>query len=103
MSQAQISGRNSLVLLLKFLVGAGLLFIIFIFVAIPGVKDLPRTIYNYSRRSPLIIVWNGVEFRLPPPWFRLLSPAFATNPFLSQAWFSRCSYFRFTRDPVLIR
>ena len=71
MSQAQISGSNSLVLLLKFLAGAGLLFIIFIFVAIPGVKDLPRTIYNYSRRSPLIIVWNGVEFKLPPPWFRL--------------------------------
>jgi len=33
MSQAQISGRNSLVLLLKFLVGAVLLFIIFIAVA----------------------------------------------------------------------
>jgi len=71
MSQAQITRRNSLGLLLKFLIGAGLLFIIVISVAIPGVGDLPRTVYNYSRRSPLIIVWNGVEFKLPPPWFRL--------------------------------
>lgn len=67
---SQISRRNSLVLLLKFLVCAALLFIIFIFVTIPGFKDLPRTIYNYSRRSPLIMAWNGVEFKLPP-WFRL--------------------------------
>jgi len=71
MSQVQITGRNSLVLLLKLLIGAVLLFIIFIFVAIPGVSDLPRAIYNFSRRSPLIIVWNGMELKLPPPWFRL--------------------------------
>src|SRR5579884_2251161 len=63
--------RNSLGLPLKLLTGAGLLFIIFILVAIPGVRDLPRAIYNYSRRSPLRITWNGMEFRLPPPWFRL--------------------------------
>lgn len=71
MSQAQVNGRKLAVLPLKFLVGAGLLFIIFISIAIPGVKDVPRTIYNYSRRSPLIVVWNGVQFKLPPPWFRL--------------------------------
>jgi hypothetical protein len=64
MSQAPITGRNPLRLLLKLLIGAGLLFIIFISVAIPGVGDFPRALYNYSRRSPLIIVWNGAEFKL---------------------------------------
>src|SRR5258705_9385077 len=71
MGEARISAWNSWVHLLKFLLGAGLLFIICVFVPSAGVKDLPRTTYNYSRRSPLIIVWNGVEFKLPPPWFRL--------------------------------
>jgi hypothetical protein len=33
--------------------------------------DLPRTAYNYCRRSAVTIRWNGVEFKLPPPWFRL--------------------------------
>jgi len=73
MTEAQISSRNSVVLLLKCLIGAALVSIIVISVAILGVEHLPRTIYNYSRRSPLIIVWNGVEFKLPPPWFRLVN------------------------------
>ena len=69
--QAKMIDRSSLGLLPILLTGAGLLFVVFIFVAIPRAGDLPRAIYNYSRRSPLIIVWNGVEFKLPPPWFRL--------------------------------
>ena len=72
MSQTKITRRNRLGLILKLLIGVGLLlFTIAIFVGIPGVADLPRTAYNYSRRSPVTIMWNGVEFRLPPPWFRL--------------------------------
>jgi hypothetical protein len=64
-------GRSSLGLRLILLIGAGLLFIIFLSAAIPGVADLPRATYNYSRRSPLIVMWNGMEFKLPPPCFRL--------------------------------
>jgi len=72
MSQTKITRRNRLGLILKLLIGVGLLlFTIAIFVGIPGVADLPRTAYNYSRRSPVTIMWNGVEFSLPPPWFRL--------------------------------
>ena len=56
--------------LLKVLIGLGLLFIIIIFVAVPGVIHLPRTAYHYARLSPVTIRWNGVQFKLPPPWFR---------------------------------
>jgi hypothetical protein len=65
--QAKMIGRNSLLLIALI----GLLLIIFISAAIPGAGHLPRAIYNYSRRSPLTITWNGAEFKLPPPWFRL--------------------------------
>jgi hypothetical protein len=66
-----MTGRNPLRLLLKVLLGAGLLLIIVFFAVIPGTMDLPRTTYNYCRRSAVPIRWNGVEFKLPPPWFRL--------------------------------
>jgi hypothetical protein len=55
----------------KLLIGAGLLLIIVFFVAIPGTRDIPRSMYNYSRWWDATIRWNGVEFKLPPPWFRL--------------------------------
>jgi len=53
----------------KLLIGAALLFIVIIAV-VCGIY-LARPAYNYCRRSPASIIWNGVEFKLPPPWFRL--------------------------------
>lgn len=47
------------------------LIILVLFSAFPGFANLPRTAYNYSRRSPVVIRWNGTGFHLPPPWFRL--------------------------------
>jgi hypothetical protein len=71
MSQAKITGRKVLKLLLKVLLGAVVLFIIVFLVAVPGTMDLPRSAYNYCRLSAVTIRWNGVEFQLPPPWFRV--------------------------------
>ena len=56
----------------KLLIGAALLFIVIIAV-VCGIY-LARPAYNYYRRSPASMIWNGVEFKLPPPWFRRGDP-----------------------------
>jgi len=57
--------------MVKLLTGAGLLLIIVFFATIPGASDLPRSTYNYARWWDVTVTWNGVGFKLPPPWFRL--------------------------------
>jgi hypothetical protein len=60
-----------LALVVKLLIGAGLLLTIVYFAFIAGALDVPRTTYNNARWWDVTITWNGVEFKLPPPWFRL--------------------------------
>jgi len=67
----ELTLRLVLRLLMKLLMGVRVLSVIVFFAAVPGARDLPRSLYNSARWWDITISWNGVKFKLPPPWFPL--------------------------------